>query len=81
MTLPAPGESPRYLHVDTRESTQGQDLGDDGCAVDRRRRVGHGHDGAVTAQRRCPCSCGDGLSLFPTWLSQMRVEIDKPWPY
>ncbi len=55
-----------------------QHLGRHAGRIDRRLRVGHGHNGRVATERGGPGTGLDRLGLLATGLTQVGVQVDQP---
>ncbi len=67
----------RYRHFRQRGTPQRQNVARDAGGVDGRFGIRHGQHRGVAAERRGPGAGLDRFSLFATWLTQVRVEVDE----
>ncbi len=72
------GDGTRHRDLGRAADTEGQHLGCHPGRVDRRLRVGHGHNGREAAEGGRPGPGLDRLRLLAAGLAQMGVQVDQP---
>ena len=72
------GDGTRHRDLGGAADTERQHFGCHPGRVDRRLRVGHGHNGREAAERGRPGARLDRLGLLAAGLAQVGVQVDQP---